>query len=91
VALGVLDHAGQHLGDAGGVADLLLVGDHVAEQRHLLHLLEAALADGAVGGLRRHEEERRVVPVGGLHGVTRLVMPGPFWAIIMDMRPVARV
>ena len=29
-----------------GIAHLLLVADHVAEQRHLLDFLEAALADG---------------------------------------------
>ena len=67
-APGLRDHARQNLGHAGGVAHLLLVGDHVLEQLHLLDLLEAALTDGLVGGLGRHEEERRVVPVGGLHG-----------------------
>jgi hypothetical protein len=30
---GLQDHAVQHLGDAGGVAHLFLVGDHVLEQR----------------------------------------------------------
>ena len=49
-----------------GIAHLLLIADHVAEQRHLLDFLEAALADGLVGGLRRHQQHRRVVPVGGL-------------------------
>src|SRR3546814_1300300 len=39
---------------------------HVLEKRHLRNLLEAALTDGLVGGLRRHQQQRRVVPVGGL-------------------------
>ena len=50
-----------------GIAHLFLIAHHVLEQRHLLHFLEAALADGAVGGLRRDQQQRRVVPVGGLH------------------------
>ncbi len=66
--LGLADHAVQHLGDADRIAHLLLVADHVAEQRHLLDFLEAALADGPVGRLRRHQQHRRVVPVGGLDG-----------------------
>ena len=65
-AAGLEDNAVQDLGDAGGVADLLLVADHVAEQGHLLHLLEAALPDGPVRRLRRHQEHRGVIPVGRL-------------------------
>jgi hypothetical protein len=66
--LALEDHAVQHLGHAGRVAHLFLVGDHVLEQLHLLDFLEAALADGLVGRLRRDQQQRRVVPVGGLHG-----------------------
>ncbi len=50
------DHAVQHLGDAGRVADLFLIGDHVLEERHLFDFLKAALADGLVGGLRRDQQ-----------------------------------
>ena len=32
----------------------------------MLDFLEAALTDGAVGGLGRHQQQRRVIPVGGL-------------------------
>ena len=66
-ALRVLDHPIEHLRHARGVAHLLLVADHLLEERHLRHLLEPALADGLVRRLGRHEEQRRVVPVGGLH------------------------
>ena len=62
----LLDHAVEHLGHAGRIAHLLLVADHVLEQLHLLDLLEAALTDGAVGRLRGDQQERGVVPVGGL-------------------------
>ena len=62
----LLDHPVQHLGDADRVAHLLLVADHVREEAHLRDLLEAALSDGPVRRLRRHQEQRRVVPVGGL-------------------------
>ena len=66
--LGIHDDAVEDFGDAVGIAHLFLIADHVLEQRHLLDFLEAALADGAVGGLRRHQQQRRVVPVGGFHG-----------------------
>ena len=67
-ALRLGDHAGQHLGHPARVADLFLIGHHVLEELHLLDFLEAALTDRLVCGLRRDEEERRVVPVGRLHG-----------------------
>ena len=73
----LLDDAIEHLGDARRVAHLLLVADHVAEQRHLLDFLEAALADRLVGGLRRHQQHRRVVPVGGLHRGDEIGHAGP--------------
>ena len=63
----VLDHPVEDLGHARGVAHLLLVADHLLEQRHLRHFLEAALADGLVGRLGRHQQQRGVVPVRGLH------------------------
>jgi hypothetical protein len=70
------------------IAHLFLIADHVLEQRHLLHFLEAALADGAVGRLRRHQQQRRVVPVGGLHGGDEVGDARvPFWAIIMPPEP----
>ena len=65
-ALGLQDHAVQRLGDAGRIANLFLIGNHVLEQGHLLDFLEAALTDGLVGGLRRDQQQRGVVPVGGL-------------------------
>jgi hypothetical protein len=34
---------------------------------HLLDFLEAALPHGLVGRLRRDQQQRRVVPVGGFH------------------------
>ena len=67
LADGVLDHPVQHLRHAGGIAHLLLVADHLLEQRHLRHFLKPALPDGLVGRLRRHQQQRGVVPVGGLH------------------------
>ncbi len=51
-----------------GIAHLFLVADHVAKQRHLLDFLEAALPDRLVRRLRRHQQHRRVIPVGGLDG-----------------------
>ena len=66
-ALRLRDHAVQHFGDARGIAHLFLVADHVGEQRHLRHFLEAALANRLVGGLRRDEQQRRVVPIGGFY------------------------
>ncbi len=65
-APGFGDHAVQDLGDAGRVADFFLVADHVFEQGHLRDFLEPALADGLVGGLRRDQQHRGVVPIGGL-------------------------
>ena len=65
--LGVQDHAIEHLGHAGRIAHLFLVGDHVLEQFHLLDFLETALPDGLVRGLRRDQQKRCVVPVCGLH------------------------
>src|SRR5690606_41890158 len=58
-APGLLDHPVQHLGHPRGVADLLLVADHVLEQGHLLDFLEAALPDRPVRRLRRDQEHRR--------------------------------
>jgi hypothetical protein len=65
-APGLLDHPVQDLRDPLGVPNLLLIADHVAEHRHLLDFLEAALADGPVRRLRGHQQHRGVVPVGGL-------------------------
>ena len=62
----LLDHPVEHLGDAGRIANFLLIADHVLEQRHLFDFLEAALPDGLVGRLRRHHQHRRVIPVGRL-------------------------
>ncbi len=67
-ALRLGDDAVEHLRDARGIAHLFLVADHVAEQRHLLDFLEAALPDGLVRRLRRDQQHRRVIPVGGLDG-----------------------
>ena len=39
------------------IAHLLLIADHLLEQRHLRHFLEAALADGLVGRLGRHQQQ----------------------------------
>jgi hypothetical protein len=64
-AQGLEDHPVQDFGHARGIAHLLLIAHHVLEEGHLLDLLKAALADGLVGGLRCHQEQRRVVPVGG--------------------------
>ena len=61
------DHAVQYFGHARRIADLFLIGDHVLEQFHLLDFLKAALTDGLVGRLRRDQQQRRVVPVGGFH------------------------
>ena len=76
-ALRALDDAIENLRDARRIADFLLIADHVAEQRHLLDFLEAALADRLVGGLRRHQQHRRVVPVGGLHRGDEIGHAGP--------------
>ena len=62
----LLDDAVQHFGNARGVAHLFLVADHLLEQSHLVDFLEAALPDRLVRRLRRDEQHRRVVPVGGL-------------------------
>ena len=67
-ALGFGDDAIEHFRDARGIAHLFLIADHVAEQRHLLDFLEAALPDRLVRRLRRHQQHRRVIPVGGLDG-----------------------
>ena len=64
--LGLGDHAIEHLGNTRGIAHFFLIADHVAEQRHLLHFLEAALTDCFVRRLRRHQQHRRMVPVCGL-------------------------
>jgi hypothetical protein len=91
-APGLHDHPVEHLGDARRVAHLFLVADHVLEQPHLLHFLEAALTDGLVGRLRRDQQQRGVVPVGGLH---RRHEVGDAGAVlgdgIMAILPVARV
>ena len=79
-ALGLGDDAVEHLRGARGIAHLFLIADHVAEQRHLLHFLEAALPDRLVRRLRRHQQHRRVIPVGGLDGGDE----------IRDARPVLR-
>ncbi|CAI8428282.1 MAG: Uncharacterised protein [Rhodospirillaceae bacterium] len=65
-AEGLFDYPVQHFGDPRRVAHFFLVADHVLEQRHLLDFLEAALTDGLVRGLRGHQQQRGVVPVGGL-------------------------
>ncbi len=59
------DDAVQRLGDAGRIAHFFLIGDHVLEEGHLLNFLETALTDGFVRGLRRDQQQRRVVPVSG--------------------------
>ncbi len=74
---GVFDHPVQHLGHARWVAHFFLVADHVLEQRHLLDFLETALLDGLVRSLRRHQQHRRVVPVGGLDGGDEVGDAGP--------------
>jgi hypothetical protein len=66
-APGLHDHPVEHFGNARRVANLFLVADAIGKQPHLLHFLEAALTDGLVGRLRRDQEHRGVVPVGGLH------------------------
>mmetsp|Transcript_89555 Transcript_89555/g.274200 ORF Transcript_89555/g.274200 Transcript_89555/m.274200 type:complete len:667 (+) Transcript_89555:426-2426(+) len=78
---GLLDDAIQDLRDARRVTDLLLVADAIFEHGHLLDLLEPALADGLVGGLRRHEQQGRVVPVSRLH---RRHEVGDAWAVLRD-------
>ena len=65
-APGLLDDAVQNLRHPRRVAHLLLVADHLLEQLHLRDFLKPALPDRLVRGLRRHQQERRVVPVGGL-------------------------
>mmetsp|Transcript_105534 Transcript_105534/g.251447 ORF Transcript_105534/g.251447 Transcript_105534/m.251447 type:complete len:250 (+) Transcript_105534:1111-1860(+) len=65
--VGLLDDPVQDFTDARRIADLLLVADGVLEHRHLLHFLEAALANGLVGGLGGHQQKWSVVPVGRLH------------------------
>ncbi len=62
-AFGLHDHTVQNLGNAGGVADLLLISDAIGEHAHLFNLLKTAQTDGLVGGLRRDQQHRRVVPV----------------------------
>ena len=87
----VLDHPIEHLRHPRGVAHLLLIADHLLEQRHLRHLLEPALADGLVGRLGCHQQQRVWFQYAVLTGVTRLVIPGPFWPMHMAILPVARV
>src|ERR1035437_5682998 len=53
--------------DARSITHLFLITDHVAEQSHLLHFLEAALADRLVRRLRRHDQHRGVIPVSRLY------------------------
>ncbi len=77
LALGLQDHTVQHLGHAGRVAHLLLVADHVLEQRHLFDFLEPAHADGLVRGLRGDQQQGRVVPVGGLDRRDKVGDAGP--------------
>mmetsp|Transcript_20641 Transcript_20641/g.48977 ORF Transcript_20641/g.48977 Transcript_20641/m.48977 type:complete len:292 (+) Transcript_20641:1265-2140(+) len=64
----LLDHAVQHLDDAGVVPHLLLVANAVLEHVHLLHLLKPTLAYGLVRCLRRDQQQRSMIPVGCLHG-----------------------
>ncbi len=73
----VLDHPVQHLGHARGIAHLFLIGDHVLEQGHLFHFLKPAHADRLVGGLRRHQQQRCVVPVGRLDRCHEIGDPRP--------------
>ncbi len=63
----LLDDPVEDFGNAARIAHFLLVADHLLEHRHLVDFLEAALADGLVGRLRRDHEQRRMVPVGRLH------------------------
>jgi hypothetical protein len=76
-AAGVDDDAVQHLGDARGIAHLFLIGNHVLEQCHLLDLLEAPHADGLVRRLRRDQQQRCVVPIGGFHSRHKVGDPRP--------------
>ena len=59
----LLDDAVQYFGHAGWIQNLFLVADHIFENGHLRHFLESTLAHRLVGGLRRHQQERRMVPV----------------------------
>ncbi len=67
VALRVHDDAVEDLGHTRRIPDFFLVAHHVLEQGHLFHFLETALPDRPVGRLRRDQQQRRMVPVGGLH------------------------
>ena len=60
------DHPVQRFGDTGRVAHLFLIGDHILEQRHLFDFLKAALTDGLVRRLRCDQQQRGVIPIGGL-------------------------
>ena len=71
------DYAVQRFGNTRWVANLFLIGDHVAEERHLLDLLKAALTDGLVRRLRGHQQQRSVVPIGGFYRRHEVGNPRP--------------
>ena len=75
-AHGVLDHPVQDLRDPGRIAHLLLVADHLLEERHLLDFLEAALADGLVAAWGVTRSIGVWFQYAVLTGVTRLRDPG---------------
>ncbi|GAA5628874.1 hypothetical protein Brsp05_04173 [Brucella sp. NBRC 12953] len=60
----LLDDTVEHFRDTGWIADLFLIADHILEQCHLFHFLEAALTNGLVGRLRRYQQHWCVVPIG---------------------------
>mmetsp|Transcript_93442 Transcript_93442/g.288246 ORF Transcript_93442/g.288246 Transcript_93442/m.288246 type:complete len:209 (+) Transcript_93442:1240-1866(+) len=78
---GLLNHAVQHLRDPRWIAELLLVTHAVLEHVQLLDLLEPPLADRLVGRLGRDQEQRRVVPIRGLHGRNEVGDP---WTILSN-------
>ena len=75
------DHACQHFGNAGRIAHLFLIGDHVFEQFHLFDFLKAPLPNGLVGRLRCDQQQWRMVPVSRFDGCDKV---GDAGAVLRD-------
>mmetsp|Transcript_37958 Transcript_37958/g.101130 ORF Transcript_37958/g.101130 Transcript_37958/m.101130 type:complete len:210 (+) Transcript_37958:260-889(+) len=75
----LFDDTVQDLWDARRVSNLLLVAHAVLEHGHLLHLLETSLTNGLICCLGRHQQQRRVIPVGCLHWRHKV---GDAWAVL---------
>ena len=65
--MGLFDDSVQYLCNPRRVTHLFLITDEILKDCHLLDFLKTALTDGLVGRLRRHKEQRRMIPVGRHH------------------------